>query len=623
MTTRTKAQEIMDHLIGVVFDSTSTTPVARALDYNGYVAPEDFLMEKDETLDALTYDDSGTFVQITKQGAGLLKTFKQFVAYHNTQGQPYEDKDWVTITRAEFNKSRSSNAGITMPIAAPTVQQSTVRPSPVVDLVRDFKRGIKRDASQFPTLKDDAAWDNWNRSTMAQARAQDIVEVLDPVYIPATTDEAALFLEKQKFVYAVFEKTLLTDKGKALVRKHQNTFDAQKIYDELSEYAKKSTKATMDAASLLSYITTTNLADGKWRGTTHAFILHWQDQVRKYHDLAPQQTLNVDIQCTLLQNAVHPITELRAVKLQAEQFRTQSGKVLSYEEYCSLLLSAAQQYDMQRAVRPDKIQKQQIFEHDVLPDPDPDEFYDAGTYDIDQPIDTFHVNESRFQGPRLSYDQWHALPEDAQKIWDTLSQDAKGIILRPPPKPDPNRKPKPFQQPPPRQQNVPFPRRSIHEHDIDYIIAHLHELHGGDTPPNADNGADTSVHVDAMESDEQPLLAHMTKKKHLPPGNVKRLLSPTPSNTTSAGKPQEVNPNGTIYRQVNTASTLYSISSCHASGHKGSLVDRGANGGIAGDDVRIIAKTDRSVDIQGIDNHRINEIPLSQLEMSLQPRKDQ
>ena len=52
------------------------------------------------------------------------------------------------------------------------------------------------------------------------------------------------------------------------------------------------------------------------------------------------------------------------------------------------------------------------------------------------------------------------------------------------------------------------------------------------------------------------------------------------------------------------------ISSCHASGHKGSLVDRGANGGIAGVDIRIIAKTGRSVDIQGIDSHRINEIPI-------------
>src|SRR5687768_3205790 len=42
----------------------------------------------------------------------------------------------------------------------------------------------------------------------------------------------------------------------------------------------------------------------------------------------------------------------------------------------------------------------------------------------------------------------------------------------------------------------------------------------------------------------------------------------------------------------------------------GALVDRGANGGIAGEDVKIIAKTGRKVDIQGIDNHCINDIPI-------------
>ena len=102
----------------------------------------------------------------------------------------------------------------------------------------------------------------------------------------------------------------------------------------------------------------------------------------------------------------------------------------------------------------------------------------------------------------------------------------------------------------------------------------------------------------------------MTKKKTLPPGNVKRLLSPIAAKPNSTGPPQEVNLNGITYRQVNMASRMYSVSSCHAAGHKGSLVDRGANGGIAGDDVCIIAKTGRSVDIQGIDNHRINEIPI-------------
>src|SRR5687768_520506 len=122
--------------------------------------------------------------------------------------------------------------------------------------------------------------------------------------------------------------------------------------------------------------------------------------------------------------------------------------------------------------------KRQIYEHNINPDPMEDELYDTGTYDIDQPIDTVQVNATNFQGQRLAYEQWKALPEDAKKIWDMLSPEAKAIILQPPPKPDPNRTTKPFGRPQPKQ-NPPLPRRSIQEHDIDYIISCLHELHGG------------------------------------------------------------------------------------------------------------------------------------------------
>jgi hypothetical protein len=39
-----------------------------------------------------------------------------------------------------------------------------------------------------------------------------------------------------------------------------------------------------------------------------------------------------------------------------------------------------------------------------------------------------------------------------------------------------------------------------------------------------------------------------------------------------------------------------------------SLIDRGANGGVAGEDVRVIFRTHRTVDIKGIDNHHVNDI---------------
>ena len=169
-------------------------------------------------------------------------------------------------------------------------------------------------------------------------------------------------------------------------------------------------------------------------------------------------------------------------------------------------------------------------------------------------------------------------------------------------------------QPPP-----PHPR-TINEHDIDTIISCLHDLHGGSQPNNIEenNNVDDAISAPEDHIDDQPLLAHVTKRKPLPPGNIKRLLSPaanskgcpdrSPEHQTETKTPHEINLNGVTYHKANVV-TIYNYSA-HSTAKKGALVNWGANGGIAGEDVRIIAKTGRQVDIQGIDNHRINNIPI-------------
>jgi hypothetical protein len=58
--------------------------------------------------------------------------------------------------------------------------------------------------------------------------------------------------------------------------------------------------------------------------------------------------------------------------------------------------------------------------------------------------------------------------------------------------------------------------------------------------------------------------------------------------------------------------TPYRISvSAHKSSHTGrTLIDQGANGGIAGNDVRIISTTGRTVNVTGIDNHQLCSIKI-------------
>jgi len=66
-------------------------------------------------------------------------------------------------------------------------------------------------------FKDGKPFDSWQHSTLAQARAQDIDDVLDPCYVPPTPADKDLFSEKQKYMFAVFERTLLIDVGREIL----------------------------------------------------------------------------------------------------------------------------------------------------------------------------------------------------------------------------------------------------------------------------------------------------------------------------------------------------------------------------------------------------------------------
>ena len=71
----------------------------------------------------------------------------------------------------------------------------------------------------------------------------------------------------------------------------------------------------------------------------------------------------------------------------------------------------------------------------------------------------------------------------------------------------------------------------------------------------------------------------------------------------------DVNVNGKVNREVGKR-IVYCLSKVSHSSVD-SLVDRGANGGVAGNDVRVISKHPyRIVDVRGIENNEIASIPL-------------
>jgi hypothetical protein len=131
-------------------------------------------------------------------------------------------------------------------------------------------------------LKDEKFNDKWHRSFVNQAGIQNVSAVLDSIYEPMDNNFREHFTEKQKYVYVILESN-----GNAIVRDYDDAFDAQKVYQKLTEYNLWSTKAMIESSTIRSYITFAQLGSGYWNGTTEAFIIHLSYQVHLYEQYVP------------------------------------------------------------------------------------------------------------------------------------------------------------------------------------------------------------------------------------------------------------------------------------------------------------------------------------------------
>jgi uncharacterized pyridoxamine 5'-phosphate oxidase family protein len=394
--TRADAKAAFDHVVGTIFDSKG---IRSALDKAGCNDMFKLLSLDVATIENLQMEHPSVAtksVDLLKCDKAMLKIFLSFVNACKVSGKPIGDEDWIKLTCEDFDKFRSDPSNRVLPTSPSPISSCG---SSSFSMVEQFKKGIKRDPSLFPTLKDEKYNDSWHRSFETQARAQDVYNVLDATYQPRTQEEKDLFAEQNKYLFAVLESKVLTDFGKALVRSHEKDFDAQVVYSKLHAHHLKSTKAKIESSSILSYITSVRLGNGEWKGSTEAFVLHWINQVRLYERQVPSSDYFSEGQKrVMLENAVATINELRQVKNNADLETTKTGKALTFEQYSSLVLSAAAAYDNQFA---SKRFNHQVFSTEIYDRDNPETFEG---FDIETPVSTIQAyaatsNKSKSKNP--------------------------------------------------------------------------------------------------------------------------------------------------------------------------------------------------------------------------------
>ena len=165
-TTRSEHNKIMTHLLDLIGDGENDC-IYKALKEHGLANTILDILSLDSTvIDSLTYPtDKGVLLSLNKGQQGMLKVVHAFNQSHVRSGTALAALDWLTIDNDTFDTFRISYNPYDYHLSFgrtsnPSSSSGIIRKQPS-DALRDFKKGIRRDPSLFPIMKDHKQWDTW------------------------------------------------------------------------------------------------------------------------------------------------------------------------------------------------------------------------------------------------------------------------------------------------------------------------------------------------------------------------------------------------------------------------------------------------------------------------------
>ena len=506
-----------------------------------------------------------------------LAKAKHFGPFYYIQIDPQDYDEWrIETPEEEIHFHTPSKLGSP---ATPRSMATSVASESYITLT-NFKKGIKRDASAYPIFKNERYYNTFIRHFKATAKAQGLSTLRDPNFTPGSDEyEQQLFQEQQDFLYSVLISSLKTDFSEALVKDHEG--DAQLILELLHEHHTGNSQYSRSEINRITKYLTNIKLDDTWRGTNESFLMHYNDQLRLLDSLVdPEEKLPDNTRVTFLESAVESVPDLRPVKITDNVLQAQldSTRPITYKSYFDLLKDAAFHLD-QATKRGNKIRRTNVHfsgpnDEGDHQNPLSDDLQAIQQEDVcsepPEPL-SYSVFQSHFQGSSTSSTQKIFLPKH---IWEKLSKDQQQMIIdhnRSLPKSGsssiltPNKSPSPLPHKPTPQQTAKS--QQVHTHQSDESTA-------------------DSTKIETTPSD--PLLAMVHQSIHTSdddPSDITKVLSAKRS------------------RQIQVCKHYIFQ---HANHTNNQLVDRGANGGLAGSDMRVIYKTHHKINISGIDNHEVN-----------------
>ena len=412
------------------------------MEYKQYYTIDDLFENSYHDLE--NFDNKGPATEYKWKGRAnhlspiVAQKLKCFIKWMTHEERPYElhDDFPATWTRDSYLKFRhldtqsfsSSPLSHHEPSKSKTSFQGEFKHQTTSEsqtALNNFKKGTKRDASVYPIFKNDKYYDTFQRSFLADLKAQGLYDVADPDHDPEGGDiyEQELFQGKQSFVYSVLVTSLQTEKGRELVKEFEG--DARSIILKLHHYHTISNVAQHDIITLTTEITNLTLNDS-WKGTVRQFLTHFKEKLRLLDSRVPVSDQLPEItRLTFLQRAVQQNHDLRQIHVMDSvwRFKTDSTEALTFDTYYNLLWDAAHQYDLHQTKKGPQRKAFSSQQEDIN---DVDEHANAEEQFSTDPELVEHSPYSVYQSSFHPKMPQTFLP---CHIWETISESTKQMII--------------------------------------------------------------------------------------------------------------------------------------------------------------------------------------------------
>ena len=594
---------ICNKIMGYSSVDDSKHYVQQTLEDYGYTNQVDFIALTDDKIKALKYtDEKGNSRDLIPGVYKKIMQTRNFVHYviereSTTSNNIWRDgiydektfRTWVAEDRDRANTPLKPENNTSKILSTPSTPKVDFKKS---DPSSDFRKTIKKDKSNYPILEDDKTWMVFYRKFVIVANTEGLDKQLDEKYKPYSDENIALDEMENKYFYGVLDHCVRSDKGKQIIRNYGYSSpggpNARKAWAELVKIMSTSIKANFLKAEIWEFLSTARFGENVANTTAEHFIMTYLEKFRILDDLSePSEYLPDQTRFTLLYTALSKVEEFRSVRAAMDVH----GKPNDYTLFVSMIEKAAVSYDKNRSKANGKQKVNMMKQSSGSYRDEEEEEFDAKEGDIYGGIDIDHeqllINQTfqRKQGMNNPNQPMERLPKE---LWVQLDQQAQDTIRKfigNQNFPTGNQK-----KLLPSKPNTP-PTRKLNAHEF-----------GQEEPEPA---APDPAPDEAFDTGQTNTLLDMVKgEEEQEQAAIAGILSAYAARQAKARNTKRV-----TTKQIKL-NVLYRVSKHDTRSKSASLIDRGANGGLVGDDVRVLSISDRTVDVAGLDNHTVNGLPI-------------